>query len=139
MENKTEVFKDKNGVEYTKTTTVYTPKDGFVPESEIRPLKPNTYGQYRYGYTVKKSYSTDDPKIIALFVYPLIAFFILLGIGISVGGLLASNMSIIVMGLFFFAFSVYCLFAFIKEQKRNKEKFKEKHNSHDDVFDNDKF
>ena len=75
---KEKINEDGSFVKTTITTT--DSKDGFIPESEIRTVNPNTYGKYHKGYSKTISFVTNDPKVTRPFVNKICGFFVIIAL-----------------------------------------------------------
>lgn len=66
---------------FAKTTMITTePKDGFIPESEIRTVNTDTYGKYHKGYSKTIIFVTNDPKVTRPFVNIVCGFFVIIAL-----------------------------------------------------------
>lgn len=68
----------------TVETIETTPKDGFVSDKEIRPVKMQHYGdgntQYHKGYAKTVVYTTNDPRITRPFIKVVCGIFLTIGL-----------------------------------------------------------
>mgnify|MGYP004518820971 CR=1 FL=1 len=61
----------------TKKTT---PADGFVSKTIIQPTNIGSYGQYHKGYSIRKTYTTNNPKVTRIFAYSMCLIFLIIGV-----------------------------------------------------------
>lgn len=121
MEVKEEKRINSNGSYTVKTVKTKTSQDGFVSESKMYEYKIGHQGEYHKGDMKVTSYRTNDPRVTRPFVYGMCIIFIVIGVGILLGGVILGAMGampFIGMGIFlalcFIGMGVY---AMIKAKK----------------------
>lgn len=113
MEKKKETKLNNDGTYTTTEVIKTTPEDGFVDKGNITNINNNYRNNYK-GYSKNTSISTNDPRIIRLFVYGICGLFL----GISI------FMILIKPDVFWFLCTVFTIFTFFKSKKEidNREK-----------------
>jgi len=107
MKKKTEKKLNNNEIYTIRETIQTTPEDGVVRKSIIRPLDMDTYGKYHKGYSVTKSFSTNNPRFTRPLVYGICSLFFIIGL-----------VSLLLGGWFFgIIFIGVAIFTFTKSKK----------------------
>lgn len=80
MEHKKEVYTKDNGAYVEVETVKTTPEDGWVSDhlQEVSPLRRKK--QFYWGYSVKKSITTDDPSLVKPFLLGIYSLFFIVGL-----------------------------------------------------------
>lgn len=112
MKEEKEVIHLEDGTTKTKQTRKYTLEDGFIEDDYFLM---EDKGVYHKGYQIRKTTTTNDPRVVRAFIKLFCLFF--LGIGVFL--LLIHQM---VFGIIFVLLSI---FIYIIENRKNDEKEKE--------------